>query len=97
MLSEAEVDTQLSALPLREGIDPTQSGLTGGDLLILYFAWLTDLSEKALQMALDATSGKFEGDPNALDNSHTRGNLHRTRYQRLPAGRVLIHRRTNVQ
>ena len=26
----------------------------------------------------------------ALDNSHTRGNLHRTRNQRLPAGRVLI-------
>ena len=30
------------------------------------------------------------GDTNALDNSHTRGNLHRTRNQRLPAGRVLI-------
>src|SRR5215831_16090748 len=27
---------------------------------------------------------------NVLDNSHTRGNLHRTRNQRLPAGRVLI-------
>jgi hypothetical protein len=25
-----------------------------------------------------------------LDNAHTRGNLHRTRNQRLPAGRVLI-------
>jgi hypothetical protein len=59
MLSDAEVDTQLSAFPLRDGIDPTQSGLTGGDLLILYFAWLTDLSENALQMALDATGGKF--------------------------------------
>lgn len=59
MLSEAEVDTQLSALPLREGIDPTHSGLTGGDLLILYFAWLTDLSENALQMALDATGGEL--------------------------------------
>ena len=58
-LSEAEVDTHLSALPLRDGIDPTQSGLTSGDLLVLYFAWLTDLSENALQMALDATKGKF--------------------------------------
>jgi hypothetical protein len=28
---------------------------------------------------------------NVLDNSHTRGNLHRTRNQRLPAGRILIH------
>lgn len=59
MLSEAEVDTQLNALPLRDGIDPTHSGLTGGDLLILYFAWLTDLSENALETALDATGGKF--------------------------------------
>jgi hypothetical protein len=30
MLSEAEVDTELSAFPLRDGIDPTESGLTGG-------------------------------------------------------------------
>jgi hypothetical protein len=29
-------------------------------------------------------------DANALDNSHTRGNLHWTRNQRLPAGRALI-------
>ena len=28
--------------------------------------------------------------PHVLDNSHTRGDLHRTRNQRLPAGRVLI-------
>jgi hypothetical protein len=32
-----------------------------------------------------------EGEANVLDNSHTRGNLHRTGNQRLPAGRVLIH------
>jgi hypothetical protein len=59
MLSEAEVGTHLSALPLRDGIDPTRSGLTGGDLLILYFAWLTELSEEALAAALDATEGQF--------------------------------------
>src|SRR5947208_13892448 len=38
-----------------------------------------------------------EGKANVLDNSHTRGNLHRTRNQRLPAGRILIHRRTVLQ
>ena len=32
----------------------------------------------------------MEEEANVLDNSHTRGNLHRTRNQRLPAGRVLI-------
>lgn len=57
MLSEAEVGTRLSALPLRDGIDPTKSGLTGGDLLILYFAWLVDLSENALTEAVAATNG----------------------------------------
>jgi len=59
MLSEALVGTELRSLPLRAGIDPTQSGVTGGDLLILYFAWLTDLSETALDAALKATGGKF--------------------------------------
>jgi hypothetical protein len=57
MLSEAEVGTELKALPLREGIDPTDSGITGGDLLILYLAWLTDLSECALEEAITATKG----------------------------------------
>lgn len=57
MLSEAEVGTRLEALPLRDGIDPTRSGLTGGDLLILYFAWLVDLSEDALLEAIVATKG----------------------------------------
>src|SRR5215813_9053116 len=32
----------------------------------------------------------MEEEANVLDNSHTRGNLHWTRNQRLPAGRVLI-------
>jgi hypothetical protein len=38
-----------------------------------------------------AAFSETEGEANVLDNSHTRGNLHRTRNQRLPAGRVLIH------
>ena len=59
MLSEAEVGVHLPAFPLHEGIDPTQSGITGGDLIILYFAWLTDLSEIALASAIAATDGKF--------------------------------------
>jgi hypothetical protein len=33
---------------------------------------------------------RTEGEANVLDNSDTRGNLHRTGDQRLPAGRVLI-------
>jgi hypothetical protein len=32
-----------------------------------------------------------EGEANVLDNSHTRGNLHRTRNQRLPVGLILVH------
>jgi len=59
MLREAEVGTELRALPLRDGIDPTHCGITGGDLLVLYFSWLTDLSEAALEKAISATAGKF--------------------------------------
>lgn len=39
--------------PLGSDIDPTASGLTQGDLLLLYLAWLTDISEKALQQSLE--------------------------------------------
>lgn len=59
MLSEAEPGTELSAFPLRDGIDPTGSGLTGGDLLVLYLAWLTDLAELALNEAILATRGQL--------------------------------------
>jgi hypothetical protein len=68
MLSEAEVGTRLDALPLRAGIDPTKSGLTGGDLLILYFSWLIDLSEVALDVAIKATKGGI-----AIGKSDVRG------------------------
>jgi hypothetical protein len=48
MLSEAEVGSDLDTLPLRPGVDPSDSGLTQGDFLVLYLAWLTDMSLKAL-------------------------------------------------
>lgn len=51
LLSEEQVGTDLSSLPVLPGVDPTDSGLTRGDLLVLYLAWLTDLSEKALTEA----------------------------------------------
>jgi len=47
MLSEAEIEQDLYHSPLPKGVDPTNSGLTRGDLLVLYLAWLTDLSLKA--------------------------------------------------
>lgn len=59
MLSDGQVDSDIYTLPLRAGIDPTDSGLTQGDLLVLYLAWLTDLSERALGDAITATSGAF--------------------------------------
>ena len=33
---------------LPQGVDPTESGLTRGNLLLLYLAWLTDLAHRAL-------------------------------------------------
>lgn len=51
MLSEAEVDSDLFSMPLKPGIDPTDSGLHQGDLLVLYLAWLTDHALQALSQA----------------------------------------------
>jgi hypothetical protein len=48
LLSDVTPDLNLSEIPLADGIDPTSSGLTKGDLLILYLAWLTDLALKSL-------------------------------------------------
>jgi hypothetical protein len=45
------------------------------------------LASSLIQLKLLAL--KRREDANVLVNSHTRGNLHRTRNQRLPAGRVL--------
>jgi len=48
MLSEAEVGQELDDVPLPREIDPTNSGLTKGDLLVLYLAWVTDLALDSL-------------------------------------------------
>ena len=53
MLSEAEVGQELDDVSLPPEIDPTQSGLSKGDLLVLYLAWLTDLALKALEGKVD--------------------------------------------
>lgn len=54
LLSEVAPDLNISEIPLTDGIDPTGSGLTKGDLLVLYLAWLTDLTLKALTDAVQA-------------------------------------------
>lgn len=48
LLSETEPGLDLDEVPLEAGIDPTSSGLTKGDLVVLYLAWLTDMALKAL-------------------------------------------------
>jgi hypothetical protein len=64
MLSEEQVGCDLFAVSPRNGVDPTASGLTQGDLLVLYLAWLTDLTERALSDAVaEAGEGlSFEAD-----------------------------------
>jgi len=54
LLSEVAPDLNISEIPLTDGIDPTGSGLTKGDLLVLYLAWLTDLALKALKETVHA-------------------------------------------
>lgn len=54
LLSEVAPNLNISEIPLTDGIDPTGSGLTKGDLLVLYLAWLTDLALKALTAAAQA-------------------------------------------
>ena len=54
MLSEAEVGQELDDVPLSPYIDPTESGLSKGDLLVLYLAWLTDLALKSLETTVDS-------------------------------------------
>ena len=48
MLSDAEVNQELDHVALPPGVDPTGSGLTRGELLVLYLAWMTDLALRAL-------------------------------------------------
>jgi molecular chaperone HscA len=52
LLSETEPRLDLNDVPLNPGVDPSNSGLTKGDLLLLYLAWLTDNALKALQEAI---------------------------------------------
>lgn len=59
MLSEVPVGTDLATLTLDPTLDPTRSGLTKGDLLVLYLAWLTDLSELALDEAAELVEGEL--------------------------------------
>jgi hypothetical protein len=66
MLSEQQIGCDLFALPPHPGVDPTSSGFTQGDLLVLYLAWLTDLTEKALKDAMTATGGILLRDEEAL-------------------------------
>ena len=53
MLSDAEVKQELDHVTLPKGIDPTSSGLTRGNLLVLYLAWITDLTHRALNNLRD--------------------------------------------
>lgn len=48
MISHEVPSVDLDEIPLTEQIDPTGSGLTKGDLLSLYFGWLTSVSLRAL-------------------------------------------------
>ena len=48
MLSDAEVNQDLDHVTVPQDLDPTCSGLTKGDLLVLYLAWMTELAHRAL-------------------------------------------------
>ena len=48
MFSDLEVNQDLDHVMLPSGVDPTESGLTKGNLLLLYLAWLTDQAHRAL-------------------------------------------------
>lgn len=48
MFSHAEVKQDLDHVMLPPGVDPTGSGLSIGNVLLLYLAWLTDLAHRAL-------------------------------------------------
>ncbi|HEY7297417.1 MAG TPA: hypothetical protein VH684_05710 [Xanthobacteraceae bacterium] len=53
LLSDHEPGLDLDEVPLEVGIDPTDAGLTKGDLVVLYLAWLTDMALKALYAAIE--------------------------------------------
>src|SRR4030081_1150385 len=53
LLSEVEPGLDLDEVPLEPGIDPTDAGLTKGDLVVLYLGWLTDMALKALRLTVE--------------------------------------------
>jgi hypothetical protein len=53
LLSEVEPGLDLDEVPLEVGIDPTDAGLTKGDLVVLYLGWLTDMALKALRATIE--------------------------------------------
>ena len=63
LLSDAEVESDPFTKPLDPEIDPTKSGLSSGDLLVLYLAWLTDCSLVALGAAASLVAGELDLKP----------------------------------
>ena len=63
LLSDAEPESDLFTRPLAPEIDPTSSGLSSGDLLVLYLAWLTDRSLEALADAVKLVASKLDLTP----------------------------------
>ena len=59
ILSEAEIGQDLNEVPVDKTIDPTSSGITKGDLLLLYLGWLTDHALKALHEAVCMEEGEI--------------------------------------
>lgn len=72
MLSEVEVGLELDDVPLSAEIDPTNSGLTKGDLFVLYLAWLTELALEALQDYLSKRPADKDSDEIDTDRANLR-------------------------
>ena len=53
LLNDAEVGQELDDVSLSPEIDPTESGLSKGYLLVLYLSWLTDIALKSLENKVD--------------------------------------------
>lgn len=61
MLSDAEIGQDLDHVLLTSAVDPTGSGLSRGDLLVLYLAWLTEMSLTALEEQVKTAGLSFGG------------------------------------
>ncbi len=60
ILSETEVGLDLNEVPVDKTIDPTDAGITKGDLLVLYLGWLTDSALAALKRSIEEEHGKID-------------------------------------